>query len=369
MGERKLTLRDLNRSTLARQFLLERTSLSPLDGLKQLIALQAQLPQPPYLGLWTRLAEFERASLTELLASRQAVRATMMRATLQVMMAEDYALLRSALQPALTRSLYAFFGKRVKELPIEQFVEAARVSIQERPRTFAEIRSTLAAQFPEIDPALLAYAVRTQLPLVQVPPAGSWDFASNPSLELAQNCLKYPFASADEGLRLLILRYLAAFGPATIKDMQAWSGLSRLQDVVKRYRSSLRTFRNEQGQELFDLPDAPLPMATAPAPPRFLPEFDNLLLAFAERRRIIADEYRTAVFLTVGRVRATFLLDGFVAGTWKIERGRKTVRLLIEPFKPLSAQVRSVLLAEGECLLHWVADSAESVELQIIDPT
>lgn len=364
MTNRILTVGELNRSTLARQMLLDRASLPVLDALKRLVGLQAQQPQPPYLGLWTRLRSFERAELTQLLETRQVVRATMMRATLHLMTAEDYTLLRPALQPALTRSLSAFFSKQVKAAPIEQIVEAAHAYIQEQPRTFVEIRARLTELFPTIDPALLAYAVRMHLPLVQVPPGGQWDFTGSPALTLASPWSGCALTDEQEGLRHLVLRYLAAYGPATIKDLQTWSGLTRLGEVVKACRPALRTFRDEQGRELLDLMDTPLLDAATPAPPRFLPEFDNLLLAHADRGRIIAAEYRSAVFLTVGRVRATFLIDGFVSGTWKIEQAQKIARLTIEPFRSLSRRVRSELMEEGERLLRWIADGAETFEVR-----
>jgi len=209
--------------------------------------------------------------------------------------------------------------------------------------------------------------VRMHLPLVQVPPGGLWDFTGSPAMTLAPTWLGQPLVDAEEGRRSLILRYLAAYGPATVKDIQAWSGLTGLKDVVKACRPLLRTFRDEQGNELLDLADAPLLDVSTPAPPRFLPEFDNLLLAHADRRRIIADEYRASVFLTVGRVWATFLIDGFVGGTWKVEQTRKTARLIIEPFKPLAVNVRIELEEEGERLLRWVCDGAETVAIQIAD--
>src|SRR5579884_2961489 len=163
MSERVLTLRELNRATLARQLLLERAALAPGEAISHLVGLQAQMPAPPYIGLWTRLHDFRRADLSALLQQRQVVRATLQRATLHLLTADDYLLLRAALQPALTRSMQGFFSKQAKGLDVAPFVDAARVYVQERPRTFAEIRAHLVALFPETDPALLAYAVRMHL--------------------------------------------------------------------------------------------------------------------------------------------------------------------------------------------------------------
>ncbi len=359
MTERVLTLRELNRATLARQMLLERASLPALDALERLAGLQAQLPNPPYIGLWTRLQSFQLSNLTSLLEQRQAVRATMMRSTLHLMSSDDYVFLRPALQPALTRAMYAFFGEQGKKLDVDPLITAARAYVLEKPRTFTEIRARLAELFPGIDPALLAYAVRTHLPLVQIPPAGTWNFGGSPAHALAEAWLGRPLADPSEGLRRLVLRYLAAFGPATVKDIQAWSGLTRLKGVIEELKPQLCTFRDEQGNELLDLPDSPLPAPNASAPPRFLPEFDNLVLSHADRRRFVPDEYRTSVFLSVGRVRATFLVDGFVRGTWKIERTREVARLVIEPFEPLPGEIRDELVEEGERLVRFVEDDTE----------
>ncbi|HLI71653.1 MAG TPA: winged helix DNA-binding domain-containing protein [Ktedonobacteraceae bacterium] len=363
MPERVLTLRTLNRATLARQMLLERTSLPALDAVERLAGLQAQMPNPPYIGLWTRLQSFQRDDLTRLLEQRQVVRATMMRSTLHLMTSADYLLLRPALQLALTRALHAFFAQQAKNLNVGQFVDAARAYIEEQPRTFVEIRAKLAELFPDTDPALMAYVVRTHLPLVQVPPGGTWGFTGSPAHVLAEAWLGRSLTASAEAWRLLVHRYLAAFGPATVKDIQAWSGLTRLQSVIKELKAELRTFRDEQGNELLDLPDAPLPPETVAAPVRFLPEFDNLILSHADRRRVIADEYRPSIFLSAGRVRATFLVDGFVYGTWKIERIHDKATLVIEPFKPLPASVQDELVAEGERLVRFVEDRAETFEV------
>jgi hypothetical protein len=369
MAERILTRRELNRATLARQSLLDRASLSALDALKSLAGLQAQLPNPPYIALWTRLRSFRHQDLTRLLEERQVVRATMMRATLHLMAATDYLLFRPALQPALTRAMYGFFGARAKQLNVEQIVAVARAYVQEQPRTFAEIRARLVEIFLDTDPALMTYAVRTHLPLVQVPSNDAWGFAGNPAYALASAWLGRPLADPTEGLRSLVLRYLAAFGPATVKDIQTWSGLSRLNDVVKVLRSGLCTFRDEEGNELLDLPDSPRPPADATAPPRFLPEFDNLLLAHADRRRIVPDEHRGSIVLPPGRILATFLVDGFVRGTWKIERTRGEAKLVIVPFEPLPAKAHNELVEEGERLIRFVEDDAATCKIQFAPAT
>jgi hypothetical protein len=364
MVERILTLRELNRATLARQMLLDRSSLPALEAIKRLVGLQAQVSNAPYIGLWTRLHSFTQDDLTHLIEQWQVVRATMMRSTLHLMTAEDYLLMRSALQPALTRALHAFFGQRAKELDIDQITTVARKFVEEQPRTSTAMRKHLVAHFPDKEPEALAYVVRTHLPLVQVPPGGVWGVAGSPVHALAESWLGRPLTASHEGLRILLLRYLAAFGPATVKDIQTWSGLLRLQSVIDELKPELRLFQDEQGNELLDLPDIPLYPEDTPAPPRFLPEFDNLLLSHADRKRVVPDDYRSSIFLTVGRVRASFLVDGFVAGTWRTEREKKLASLVIEPFHSLSTETRDALVAEGERLIRFIHRSAESYEVQ-----
>lgn len=363
MGERVLTLRELNRATLARQMLLEREGLSVPEAVERLVALQAQVPSPPYIGLWTRLRNFRREDLTRLLEQRRVVRATLLRSTLHLMTAADYLLLRPALQPALTRSLRSIAGRRLEGLDVYRLVAAARAFFEEGPRTFAELRPILADLAPDRDPSALAYAVRTHLPLVQVPSGGVWGYSGKAPFTLAQSWLGQPLPHSEDP-RDLVLRYLAAFGPATVGDVQAWSGLVRLKEPVEDLKPQLRTFRDERGKELLDLPGAPLPPADTPAPPRFVPDYDNLVLSHGDRTRVIADEHRSKVFLSAARVRATFLLDGFVRGVWKIEKDRRSATLVIEPFEPLSKEDRDALAEEGERLLRFVEDGAETFEVR-----
>ena len=361
---RVLTLRELNRATLARQFLLDRTHRSAFDVVAHLVGLQAQTSNAPYIGLWTRLQDFQRNTLTELIEQRQVVRATLMRSTLHLMTAPDYLQFRSALQPALTRALNAFFGQRAKGLDIDTIVSEARTYVEQQPRSFPDIRAQLTLLEPEKEPELLAYAVRTHLPLIQVPPGGTWGIGGSPLHATAESWLGQQLA-VNEGAHTLILRYLAAFGPASVQDIQTWSGLNGLKSVVEELRPTLSVYRDEQDKKLFDIPDISLPSEDIPAPPRFLPEFDNLLLSHADRKRVVPDKYRSSVFLTVGRVRATFLIDGFVSGTWRIVNERSTATLIIEPFKPLTNEESDALLEEGERLVRFVENRAEKFIVQI----
>lgn len=354
--ERTLTLRELNRATLARQMLVEREAVRALDAIERLVGLQAQVPGPPYVGLWTRLRDFSPGELRRLVDERRVVRATLMRATLHLMTAEDYLLLRPALQPALTRSANSIAGRRVEGLDTGRLVEAARAYFEEEPRTFAGLRSLLSELEPDRDPSALAYLVRTHLPLVQVPSGGaSWGYSGKAPFTTAEVWLGRPL-SGPEDPSGLVLRYLAAFGPATARDVQAWSGRTGLEETVEKLRPGLRLFRDQSGNELLDLPDAPRPDPDTPVPPRFLPDYDNLVLSHADRGRVISDEHRRKVFLPAARVRATFLVDGFVRGAWKIEKARKSATLVIEPFEPLSKGDRDALHDEAVRLLGFVAE-------------
>jgi hypothetical protein len=370
--ERVLTLRDLNRATLSRQMLLARGALPVAEAVGRLVGLQAQVPNPPYVGLWTRVKDFRREDLTGLMQRREVVRVAAMRSTLHLMEAEDYLDLWPALRPALVRALSSFFGRKIGGLDTERVAEEARAAFEGGPQTFAELRARLLELEPDRDGAALAYAARTYLPLVQVPPAGTWGSGGSPSYALAGSWLgREPEDRGAEDLRNLVFRYLAAFGPATAKDVQAWSGLARLKEPIAGLKPELRVYRDEDGNELLDLPGAPEPEETAelPAPPRFVPEYDNLVLSHADRRRVISDEHRKGVFLSAARVRATFLIDGFVCGAWKIEKSGGTATLVVEPFESLSARDRDVLVEEGERLVRFVEEGADRVEVRFARDT
>jgi len=365
--DRVLTLRELNRATLARQMLLDRQAIPVLDAVERLAGLQAQVTSPPYVGLWTRLRDFRREDLTRLMEERQVVRATLMRATLHLMTAEDYLLLRPALQPALTRSMNSIAGKRLDGLDVDRLVGAAREYFEREPHPFADLRPLLSELEPDRDPSALAYAVRTSLPLVQVPSGGVWGYSGKAPFTTAERWLGRAL-SGSEDPRRLVLKYLAAFGPAMVRDVQTWSGRMQLKQPVEELRAELRTFRDERGNELLDLPDAALPPEDTPAPPRFVPDYDNLVLSHADRGRVISDEHRKKVFLSAARVRATFLIDGFVRGAWKVEKTRKTATLVIEPFEPISTEDRAALSDEGERLVRFLAEpqGAETFEVRFV---
>jgi hypothetical protein len=368
--DRVLTLRELNRATLERQMLLRRRQLPVIEAIEHLVGMQAQAPNPPYVGLWTRLEGFHPDKLARLIVDRRAVRIALMRNTVHLVSARDCLKLRPLVQPVLDRGVYANRTHRagVEGMDIETLVAVGRALLEERPRTAKELGELLQERWPDRDAASLARAIRHLVPLVQVPPRGIWGKSGQATHTTAEAWLGRPL-DPDPSLEELVMRYLGAFGPATVKDIQTWSGLTRLREVTERLRPRLVTFRDEQGKELFDLPDAPRPDPDTPAPPRFLPEFDNLILSHADRTRIIANDYRKVIASRNGMVPATVLVDGFVRGTWKTERTRGKATLVIEPFEPLGKKDRDALAEEGERLIRFVAEpeDTETVEVQIVE--
>ena len=363
-----MTMRELNRAALARQHLLSRQRRPVLETIEELVGLQAQVPAAPFVGLWSRIEGFRAAALRELIGQRHVVRATMMRATLHLVTASDYWLLRPALQDGLSHQYDAVLRRRSLGPDVPAAVAAGRQFFAE-PRTFGEFRGRLEELAPDQDMGALAYAVRTHLPLVQVPsPSAPWGYPGASRFVTAETWFGKPIAERAP-LRELILRYLAAFGPARATDIQAWAGLPPLRDSLDELRPELVVLRDERGGELFDLPEAPLPAADTPAPPRFLPSFDNLLLAWKDRSRVIADEHRPRIMISPVLMHPTFLLDGFVAGTWRLDKVKSAVTLAVTPFEPLSSADRERLAKEGERLARFVEPKASGIELEFGEPT
>jgi Winged helix DNA-binding domain len=345
-----LTLRQLNRATLARQLLLGRERLAPVDAVERLGGLQAQEPKPAFAALWTRLEGFDRAQLHTALMDRSVVRGTMMRATLHITSAADYAALRTALQPGLTAAMEGVLKQR-GDVDTAQVLPVARRLLGKRPRTFNDLRAELAERFPQFEHRALGYAVRMQLPLLMVPTDDRWSFPSDACFALAEKWIGGKLAGEDRPA--LVRRHLGAFGPASAADVQAWSGLKGLAETVAEMADELVAFKFGR-RTLYDLPDAPRPDEDTPAPPRLLPEFDSLLLAHQDRTRVIADERRKALATKNLRIQATFLVDGFVAGSWAIERERGSSTLTLLAFERLAKPVKDELAAEAEALLRFL---------------
>ena len=351
-----LTRRQLNRATLTRQLLTARADLDAVAAVRALAGLQAQEARPPFVGLWSRLAGFERESLRSALHSRQVVRATGLRATLHVVTADDYIDSRAQLEDMFSAGLRAL-GNRLAGLDREQTLAAARRHLADGPLTFNELRPRLVGDFPGVNDRALGYVTRLLLPLVVVPTDDTWAFPSTAAFIPAEQWLDRPVQSpATAGD--LVLRYLAAFGPATVTDFQTWSGLARMRGTFDELRPRLLTFIDERRRELFDLPDAPRPDPDTPVPVRLLPEFDSVLLAHEDRSRVIADAHRGQVVTKNLRVNAVFLVDGEAAGLWSVERKRATATLKLRPFVRLPAAVRAEVTAEAEAALRFVQPDA-----------
>ncbi|OXM74267.1 MULTISPECIES: winged helix DNA-binding domain-containing protein [Amycolatopsis] len=347
--------RALNRALLARQLLLRAAEVTPLEAVRHLCGLQAQAPFPPYYGLWSRLHGFRPEQLGQLLLDRQVVRIALMRGTVHLVTAEDCLWLRPLVQPLFDRDLRTntAYKKPLAPLDLGEVADRARAVLAEEPHTPAALGKRLAEQWPDTPPAALAHAARGLLPLVQVPPRAVWGRSGRTTLATAEDWLGRPLdrnGSLDE----LVSRYLAAFGPASVADVQAWSGLTRLGEVVDRLRPRLRVFRTEQGREVFDLPEAPRPDPATPAPPRFIAEFDNLLLSHTDRTRVLPDDARKRVFgVPNGVFPGTILVDGLVRGSWRIARSRNAATLEIEPYERFSTKDRAALEDEGARLLRF----------------
>lgn len=361
-----LDLRALNRATLARQMLLRRERTTPVRAVEKLAGLQAQAPRPPFIGLWTRLEKLEVKDVLEALERRQLVRATAMRGTLHLLSARDYLRLRAALQPALTHGMKSILRARAEALDLQALAAEARKLFAE-PRTFDDARAGLVRRFPRGDERAMGFAVRCTVPLVQVPEGAPWGFPAAAGFTLADAWLKGTLSEDDSPLPLA-RRYLAAFGPASPQDFQTWSALPSARQAFEALRGELRAFRDERGRELWDLPDAPRPPADADAPARFLPDFDNLVLSHADRTRVIAGEHRGKVTSRNLQVAATFLLDGFVAGTWKVERKKRAAALVLAPFGKLGKRDLEALTAEGERLLRFCEPDAEDYSVRARAP-
>lgn len=362
MPARTLTRAQLNRATLARQLLLAREPVSAVDAIERLAGMQAQEPKHPFIGLWTRVDGFAREELLDELRSRAVVRATLMRSTLHLMSAADYAATRMALQPSMSVALRVL-GARSEGLDLDAVLPAAAELLQGTPMTFDAIRAELQARFPDVNDRALGYAVRTLVPLVMVPGEDErWGFARASEFALAEEWLDEPLASSDAA-EALATRYLGAFGPASAKDLERWSAAGGAKQVLDGMRDRLEVFADERGRELFDLPGAPRPDGDVPAPARLLPEFDNLVLAHDDRSRVIADEHRPLVTTKNLRVKATFLVDGAVAGTWTVAVKRKVATLTFAPFGTVPKRAAGELEAEADALLAFLEPDAKAREV------
>jgi Winged helix DNA-binding domain len=387
MTAQRLSLRAINRATLARQLLLERSALAPIAAVEHLVGLQSQTPQTWYTGLWSRLVDFDPSAFGELLETRQVVRLSMMRSTIHLVSARDAIALRPLVQSVGERGALSAYGKYWAGLDLDAVAAAARSLLEKAPLeraplenrglTFAELGALLKLEWPERDGPALAQAARTLLALVQTPPRGVWGKSGQSRHTTIESWLGRDLDGAGSGgatsVDTMVLRYLGAFGPASVRDIQAWSGLTRLAEVVDRLRPQLRLFLDGNGRELFDLPGSPRPAEDHPAPIRFLYDFDNILLSHADRSRVLSEDAGVLgavkdLAVKNGVLPSFLLIDGFVGATWSLARERRTASLTIRLFAPIDGTRRHELEREAAALLVFWAPDAETTEVRIEAP-
>jgi Winged helix DNA-binding domain len=360
MAERVLTARDLNRALLARQLLLERSTLPLTKALERVGGIQAQYAPSSYIGLWSRLEDFALGDLTRALERRRAVQGTLLRSTIHVVSAGDYWAFalgsRAARQEAWLRS----DRKRLSREDVESAARDVRKLLSERVAHRDELLE-IARRRDSERPTHLWNGLSAWVELVRAPPSGTWERRRADLYALADDWRGPAAVTPEQGAELLLRRYLGGFGPARLSDAANWAGLAltELQRAAERLR--LRRFRDEEGRALIDLPRAPLPGSSTSAPVRFLPTWDATLLVHARRTQILPEDYRSLVFDTkTPHSTPTFLVDGAVAGKWRVERSGKKAALVLEPFSRLPASARRELKQEGERLLRFHEPAAES---------
>jgi Winged helix DNA-binding domain len=361
-----ITNRALNRSLLQRQLLLGRVEKPIGETVAHLLGLQAQATLPPYYGLWSRLDGFDPDELGRMLTDREVVRLSLMRGTVHLVTVGDALKLRPLVQPVIERAHNGAFGRRVGDVDLVELRRAVGRLLAAGPLTERELGARLVERGLGADVQAIGNAARAYVPLVQLPPRGVWGLAGQATyapLESWTGRAQEAAPSIDD----IVLRYLGSFGPASVMDMQTWSGLTRLKGVFARLRPRLVTFRNEDGKELFDLPEAPRPDPETPVPVRFLGEYDNVLLGHADRRRIIPADFPWQEMLAPGRFVSNLLVDGVLRGTWWIERegkGKKRATLGIRPFRRLSRAEREEVSAEAQRMVEFATPDAETRDVR-----
>lgn len=372
----------LNRALLARQHLLERRDGPALDVVEHLVGQQAQNAWSPYVGLWSRVAGFRHAELADAFWDRTVTRIAVMRGTIHLVTPRDALLLPGLMTPLYERDLRvnAQHSAALRTVDVAAVTAAARTLVEDEPRVTTELGRLLAERWPSVAPGTLAYAARGTLPLVQVPPRGVWGRSGATTWTTADAWFGTPSADLSDPdvaaaeVERLVLRYLCAFGPASVADVQSWSGLAGLRAVVDGLGDRLVRYRADPApgaarqRELLDVPDGLLPDPQTPAPVRFLPDYDNVLLGHADRTRIIAPEHRPRLASPNGVVPATFLLDGRVAGTWAVARTRgKPATITVRPFAPVTAADRDLIEAEAHGLVRFMADEDEAHRVIVVE--
>jgi hypothetical protein len=347
--------------------LLKRVDLPVLDAVGHLVGLQGQAPLPPYQGLWSRLEPFDPHELGQMLVDREVVRLTLMRATVHLATVRDALMLRPLVQLVVERNHNGAFGRRMGGADPAELAAAVRGLLADGPLTGRELGTLLVERGIGEDVQAIGNAARVYVPLVQVPPRGVWGAggqAKYATLESWTGRELEPEPSIDA----VVLRYLNGFGPASVMDMQYWSGLTKLKDVFERLRPQLVSFRDEDGKEVFDLPDAPRPDPDVPAPVRLLGEFDNVLLGHADRRRIIPEGFPWTAMLEEGHFVSPLLVDGMLRATWRIERdGKRRATLIVRLAGKPSRREQDEIAAEAQRMVDFTAYDAEVRDVRFVE--
>jgi hypothetical protein len=345
--ERTLTERELNRALLVRQMLVERVNLPLAKAVERMGGVQSQYAPSSYIGLWTRLTGFERPQLTRALERRTVVQGTLMRGTIHIVSARDYWPLAAGIRADSRKWWLGATRRQIPEREVAAVARRVRELLADGPRRRKELMGELGVS------STMWNGVGGWVDLLRCPPSGTWERRSADLYGLAETWLGgSPDATPDEGLELIVRRYLGGFGPASRKDIASWAGISVATLAPTLERMDLRRFRDERGGELLDLPRAPLPDADIPVPVRFLPTWDATLLVHARRTQILPERFRPKLFDTkTPHSSPSFLIDGQVAGTWKHEGGR----VVVSPFEPLPRTARRQLDDEATQLAAWLA--------------
>ncbi|ROO86831.1 winged helix DNA-binding protein [Actinocorallia herbida] len=354
--------RALNRATLARQLLLDRVDVPVAEAVARLGGLQAQEPQEPFVGLWSRLRGFDPGVLSELLAGRRVARTHLMRRTVHLLTTEDVLAWRSRHDAMLRQRVFGVYRSELAGVDLAELEAAGRAVLADgTARSQAELGRAMAERWPHAGPRALGEMLIALIPVVQLPPRGLWRTKAGVRLGLlsawAGREADPPAEDGDPVGATLVRRYLAAFGPAAGADLRAWCGLAGLPAAVSAIRGELVSFRDERGRELLDLPAAPRPDPGTPAPVRFLPAFDNAILGYQDRGRIIDDADRG---LSVAGARVV-LVDGRVAATWTVEAGT----VAVSPLRVFSRPERAAVLEEGHALASFLSEGA-STEARVL---
>lgn len=363
MTQRVLSTRELNRALLARQLLLERERKPAKDVIEHLVGMQAQEPKDPYVALWSRIDAFDPMELEKMVAGRKAVRIIVMRGTIHLLTARDCLEIRPLMQPTLTRHGDNVLATSLREVDPDELAETARAIVEERPHTYVELGRALGERWPSVDPFELARCMRVMLPMVQTPPRGLWTSNGPAAHTTAESWLGKPLHTRPDPIRF-VERYLRAFGPASFEDVTAWSRLPGLRPALEKLRPKLRTFRDDNGRELFDVQDGPLPDADTPAPVRFFPEYDNVFLGHRDRSRVNVRNYFDMKF-PKGTFKGSFTADGFHAGFWSITSKKGASVLRVSASGKLTRSARTEIGDEGAGLLRFsVPDTTHDIVIE-----